>query len=82
VYYRSLSISGSSTTLSQASRERGSVSAVVNERLAVGQRGENRRLNVQSGRIRIWEGDEARRPARNPWKLRVPSLAASASNRR
>jgi hypothetical protein len=66
VYYRSLSISGSSTTLSQASRERGSVSAVVNERLAVGQRGENRRLNVQSGRIRIWEGDEARRPARNP----------------
>lgn len=51
MYYRSLSMSESSTTLSQVSRERGRVSSVVNERLAVGQRGSGQKAEGQRGRI-------------------------------
>lgn len=44
-------MSVSSTTLSQASRERGRVSSVVNERLAVGQSSSGQKAECQSGRI-------------------------------
>jgi hypothetical protein len=44
-------MSVSSTALSQASRERGRVSRVVNERLAVGQRSSGQKAERQSGRI-------------------------------
>ncbi len=69
-------MSVSSTTLSQASRERGRVSRVVNERLAVGQRSSGQKAECQSGRIGgLGMGEEARRDKK---KLRVESLAASS----
>lgn len=68
MYYRSLSMSESSTTLSQVSRERGRVSSVVNERLAVGQRGSGQKAEGQRGRIGLEQEREARRDKK---KLRV-----------
>ncbi|KAE9378965.1 hypothetical protein N431DRAFT_149475 [Stipitochalara longipes BDJ] len=55
-------MSVSSTTLSQASRERGRVSSVVNERLAVGQKGSGQKAECQSGRIGRF-GDKRKRAA-------------------